>query len=64
MGRQDTKQIIELNNKEEGFGYQYEARHVGECLEKGLTESPVMTHADTLLIMEMLDAIRRRAGII
>jgi predicted dehydrogenase len=63
-GRQDTKQIIELNNKEEGFGYQYEARHVGECLEKGLTESPVMTHADTLLIMETLDAIRRQAGII
>ncbi|HEX5152674.1 MAG TPA: Gfo/Idh/MocA family oxidoreductase [Parafilimonas sp.] len=63
-GRQDTKQIIGLNNKEEGFGYQYEARHVGECLEKGLTESPVMTHADTLLIMEILDAIRKQAGII
>ena len=64
MGRQDTKQIIELNNKEEGFGYQYEARHVGECLEKGLTESPVMTHADTLLIMETLDTIRKQAGIV
>jgi predicted dehydrogenase len=63
-GKQDSKRIIELNNKEEGSGYQYEARHVGECLEKGLTESPVMTHADTLLIMEMLDAIRKRAGII
>jgi hypothetical protein len=63
-GKQDSKQIIELNNKEEGFGYQHEAMHVGECLEKGLTESPVMTHADTLLVMEMLDAIRKRAGII
>jgi len=63
-GRPDKKQIIELNNKEEGFGYQYEAKHVGECLEKGLTESLVMTHADTLLIMEILDAIRKQAGII
>lgn len=50
-------------DKEGGFGYQYEARHVNECLKKGLTESPVMTHADTLQLMEILDAIRMKAGI-
>lgn len=49
--------------KEDGFGYQYEARHVNECLQKGLTESPVMTHADTLSLMETLDTIRAKAGI-
>ena len=49
--------------KEGGFGYQYEARHVNECLKKGLTESPVMTHADTLLLIETMDEIRRIAGI-
>lgn len=49
--------------KEGGFGYQYEARHVNECLKQGLTESMVMTHADTLLLMEILDAIRIKAGI-
>ena len=49
--------------KEEGFGYQYEARHVNECLKKGLIESPVMTHADTLLLMELLDKIRSKARI-
>jgi predicted dehydrogenase len=49
--------------KEDGFGYQYEARHVNECLKKGLTESPVMTHADTLNLMETLDTIRIKAGI-
>lgn len=63
-GRPDTQQVIELDIPEDGFGYQHEARHVGECLEKGLTESPVMTHADTLLLMETLDAIRKKAGII
>jgi len=63
-GRPDTKQIIELDKPEEGFGYQHEARHVCECLEKGLTESPVMTHADTLLLMEIMDDIRKKAGII
>jgi predicted dehydrogenase len=58
----DSKQIISFN-EEAGFGYQYEARHVCECLRNGLTESPVMTHADTLLIMETLDRIRAIAGI-
>jgi hypothetical protein len=32
-------------------------------LREGLTESAVMTHADTLLIMETLDRIRASAGI-
>jgi predicted dehydrogenase len=58
----DSKQIIPFH-KEEGFGYQYEARHVCECLRNGLTESPVMTHADTLALMEILDEIRTIAGI-
>lgn len=31
--------------------------------EKGLTESPVMSHNDSLLLMETLDAIRAKAGI-
>jgi len=56
------REIIHVE-KETGFGYQYEARHVNECLKKGLTESPIMTHADTLMLMEILDAIRVKAGI-
>lgn len=61
-GRVDSKQILPVQ-KEAGFGYQYEIRHVNECLKKGLTESPVMSHADTLLLMELLDEIRKVAGI-
>jgi predicted dehydrogenase len=57
-----SKQIIPVE-KEPGFGYQYEARHVNECLQKGLTESPTVTFADTLLLMETLDKIRKVAGI-
>ena len=56
------KEIIPVE-KEAGFGYQYEARHVNECLKSGLIESPVMTHADTLLLMEILDRIRSKARI-
>jgi predicted dehydrogenase len=61
-GREDTKKIIPVD-KEPGSGYQYEARHVGECLRKGLTESPVMSHADSILLMETMDRIRAAAGI-
>lgn len=63
-GKQDTRQVIELENDEKGFGYEHEASHVCACLEQGLTESPVMTHADSLLLMETMDAIRKQAGII
>ena len=56
------KEIIAVE-KEAGFGYQYEARHVNECLKNGLVESPVMTHADSLLLMEILDSIRKKARI-
>ncbi|HEY5967746.1 MAG TPA: Gfo/Idh/MocA family oxidoreductase [Chitinophagaceae bacterium] len=56
------KEIIAVE-KEAGIGYQYEAKHVNECLKKGLIESPVMTHTDTLLLMEILDEIRNKARI-
>jgi len=56
------KEIIAVE-KEAGFGYQYEVRHVNECLKSGLIESPVMTHADSLLLMEILDRIRTKARI-
>jgi predicted dehydrogenase len=60
--RADSKEIIPVA-KEQGFGYQYEARHVNDCLRKGLTESPIITFADTILLMETLDKIRAIAGI-
>lgn len=50
-------------HREGAYGYQFEARHVGECLKQGLTESPVMTHADTLMLIETLDSIRKVCGI-
>ncbi len=46
-----------------GNGYEYETQHVTDCLLKGLTESPVMKHEDTLLLMETCDRIRAKAGL-
>ncbi len=62
-GKPDSRQEVPFH-KEPGYGYQYQARHVQDCLEKGLTESPVMSFADTLLLMETMDRVREAAGII
>lgn len=61
--RVDSKTIIPFE-KPAGWGYHYEIRHVHECIRQGLNESPVMTHADSIMLMETLDAIRKKAGII
>ncbi len=47
----------------EGTGYQYEAAHVMDCLDKGKIESDVMTWQTSLDLMETLDRIRIDAGI-
>ncbi|MEJ1237825.1 Gfo/Idh/MocA family oxidoreductase [Chryseolinea sp. T2] len=61
MGR-DNHQDIEVS-RESGYGYQFEARHVSDCMRDGLKESPVMSFNDSLLLMETLDRIRERCGI-
>ena len=58
-----TRTVVPVR-KREGWGYIYEIEHVNECLRKGLTESPVMTHRDTLDLMQTLDRIRKAAGIV
>ena len=58
----DTRETVPFE-KASGNGYEYEARHVNECLKKNLIESPVITHHHTLLIMQTLDTIRAKVGI-
>jgi predicted dehydrogenase len=58
----DTREVIPFE-KASGNGYEYEAMHVNECLRKNLTESSVLTHDRTLLLMQTLDIIRTKAGI-
>jgi hypothetical protein len=42
-------------------GYEYEIREVERCLARGLTESPVQTWADSIMVMDILDTIRQVA---
>lgn len=58
-----TSRTIISIEKEPGWGYQHEIRHVNECLQKGLTESPVWTLDDTLNLMKTLDAVRNIIGL-
>lgn len=50
--------------QEPGNGYQYEAKHVMECLDAGKTESEMMPLDFTLKMMETLDRIRMETGIV
>ncbi|MCA4893620.1 MAG: Gfo/Idh/MocA family oxidoreductase [Cytophagales bacterium] len=58
----DSKQTVAFE-KANGNGYEYEAQHVTDCLKKGLTESPLRTHIDTLILTQTLDQIRSIGGI-
>jgi predicted dehydrogenase len=46
-----------------GHGYTHEAEEVMRCLRTGLTESPLVPHADTLEVMRTLDAVRAQIGV-
>ncbi|XP_014849835.1 PREDICTED: uncharacterized protein LOC106922158 isoform X3 [Poecilia mexicana] len=51
-------------NFHNGTGMRYEAEEVRQCLLKGLKESPVMSHSDSLLLIELEDEIRRQVGVV
>ena len=57
------KEVIKVD-RSEGFGYHYEATHVTECIRNGMTESNIMTFNESILLMETLDMIRKKAGIV
>ena len=46
------------------LGYKFEAMHVMECLDKNLKESPVLPLSLSLKLMNILDTVRKDAGII
>lgn len=59
----DEMVLFPVEQKVDGvndLGFQYEIRHVNECLRNGLNESPVMTHALSLEILNQCDELRRQ----
>ena len=47
-----------------GNGYNYEAAEVIKCLENGKKQSDMMSWDDSLLLIDMLDAIRKEVGLV
>ena len=64
--------LIEKNGVQEeilveqpkGMGYELEAAHVMECLDIGLIESPVLPLSTSRDLMEIMDRVRKEAGIV
>ena len=50
-------------NFDNAGGLVHEADHVRQCLQKGLQESPLVSHADSLLIAEIQDEIMSQIGV-
>lgn len=47
-----------------GNGFEEQIMHVCECVEKGLTKSPVVTPEQILFITKQMDQIRKMTGIV
>jgi predicted dehydrogenase len=58
----EEEKIIPIE-KGTGFGYELEAAHVMECLDKGKKESEMMPLSLSADLMEILDQVRKDAGI-
>jgi predicted dehydrogenase len=48
----------------EGHGYQFEIMEVNRCLGKSLLQSPVVPHSFSIDLMETLDAVRHKIGLV
>ena len=53
----DRKLIKSYDEKIQGRGMQFQGLHLEECVAKGLTESPIMSLADTVKIIEVMEEI-------
>lgn len=63
IGKKGQIEEIEIDNGP-GFGYQKEAEHVMECLDKNLKESPMLPLSFSLDLIQTLDKIREKTGIV
>lgn len=57
-------EVTEYPNKYEGHGLREEAAEFARIVRAGEIESPLMTHATSIELMEMMDEIRAQVGVI
>ncbi|MBN1379132.1 MAG: Gfo/Idh/MocA family oxidoreductase [Gammaproteobacteria bacterium] len=59
----DGNREITVSKPLRANGYEYEIEEVIRCVQSGLLESPVMTQAETLANMRLMDDIRKQIGL-
>lgn len=57
--------LVETYGRPEGMvnGYEYQVYECQRCISRGLLESPMMPHAETLAIMRQMDSLRQDWGV-
>ena len=56
----ETPQTLHFPKR--GAGYCHEVEHVDQCLRQGLTESPIMPLADTLVVQQVMEEVLHQLG--
>ena len=56
--RRNHELVKEVRVPEQITGYEYEFLECMECIREGLIESPRMTHAESIYVMELMDKLR------
>jgi len=71
MNNQPTEVLefpLPQTDKEMNFwnsqGLSYQCKEVRRCLLEGLTESPSMSHAETLTLAHLMESIRKQVGVV
>lgn len=59
----DNRLVEEKRFPHPRTGYEYEIREVCRCIREGLTESPLVPHAETRAVMLMIDEIKEKIGL-
>ena len=59
----EKNQFIKIE-KDQNFGFQHEAKHVMDCLDKKLIQSPILSHEFSKNLISILDRIRKKSNIV
>ncbi|EFA11514.1 trans-1,2-dihydrobenzene-1,2-diol dehydrogenase [Tribolium castaneum] len=51
-------------NFHKSVGLSYEAQHVRECIKAGKTESPYLTHAESIQLAQHMDTLQKLVGVV
>lgn len=60
----DREIVATYDTDFEGHGFRFEVAEAERCVKARLLESPLRPHADTLAVMEWMDAVRHRCGVV